>query len=1056
MTAGDDIPRPRWHRRKLLFKKRWLTAGAVAALAAGTWLAREPIADEFIRGQLESRRVPAQYRIDAIGFRSEKLSNIVIGDPARPDLTAANVEVLLGYGLSGPYVSEIRAEKIRLYGRFVDGRLSFGALDRFRDPDSTDPFALPDLSVMLADARARVETPWGAVGAALNGAGNLRDNFAGKLALVAPALAAGGCSARGVSFYGDFRVRDVRPALAGPLRGQALRCADGTVRASSPAVAIDVSLSEDLQRWRGSADASIASFAAASLRAERLGIRARFDGSAVQTKLEIASEMARLRGPDFAAESVRLDAGGSVGSAAPRFEGTVAFANAAASAAVRRAMAESARGLGGTPVGPLAAKATAALGRALASVSGRAGFQLAGEGGLARVDLMAPQLTSTSGARFTGSADSRIGYLYGAERPALLATGEWRLGGGGLPEGVIELDRRADGTVRGEARFAAYEAQGSRLMLEPVRFSGGAGGSLRFATTALLWGPLAGGRVERLRVPLAGTLAPTSALALDGGCQRVGADRIEVGGFRLGRSAIDLCSRAGAPLLSAGPGGLSGAIRVPRIAFAGTNGESPLRIASGPATIDLATRRWALSGADFRLGEGESVTRFSADRISGRAAGRGMVGELVGAAGKIGAVPLDMSEIAGGWRWADGALTLAGGLTLTDSATPEARFYPLVSSNAVLRFADGAIEATAGFAERTTGTKILDTVIRHRFADGSGAADLKVDELRFNDAFQPDQLSYLAKGVVANVQGSVVGDGRIEWDAAGVTSRGTFATAGTDLAAAFGPVTGLTATLSFDDLIGLRSAPGQLARIEEVNPGIPVRDGEIEYRLLGDNRVRIEGGRWPFAGGELLLHPTTLNFAADQPRRMTFDVVGVDAAVFLQSFGFDNINATGKFDGTLPVVFDGLGGRIEGGRIDAREGGGTLAYVGELTNRNLGAIANFAFGALRSLKYDDLTIVLNGDLDGEMVTDIRFGGVGQGEGATRNFLTRQVARLPLVFNVKITAPFRQLLTSAKGFYDPSLLIEQNLPALMRAQQEAEAAARGAATPVQPPESEPVQ
>jgi len=159
------------------------------------------------------------------------------------------------------------------------------------------------------------------------------------------------------------------------------------------------------------------------------------------------------------------------------------------------------------------------------------------------------------------------------------------------------------------------------------------------------------------------------------------------------------------------------------------------------------------------------------------------------------------------------------------------------------------------------------------------------------------------------------------------------------------------------------------------------------------------------------------------------------------------------FDGTLPVEFDGLGGRIVNGRIDSRGGGGTLAYVGELSNRNLGTIANFAFGALRSLKYDDLTIILNGDLDGEMVTDIRFGGVGQGEGATRNFLTNQVARLPLIFNVKITAPFRQLLTSAKGFYDPSLLIEQNLPALMRAQEEAE---KAKITPVQPPESEPMR
>jgi len=269
-------------------------------------------------------------------------------------------------------------------------------------------------------------------------------------------------------------------------------------------------------------------------------------------------------------------------------------------------------------------------------------------------------------------------------------------------------------------------------------------------------------------------------------------------------------------------------------------------------------------------------------------------------------------------------------------------------------------------------------------------------------------------------------------------------------------VTGLTATLTFDDLIGLRSAPGQVARIDEINPGIPVIGGTITYRLLGDNRVRIDGGRWPFAGGELSLHPTTLDFNASQTRRLSFDIVGVDAAIFLQQFGFDNINATGLFDGTLPVEFDGLGGRIVGGRIDARAGGGTLAYVGELSNHNLGAIANFAFGALRSLQYDDLTIILNGDLDGEMVTDIRFGGVGQGEGATRNFLTKQIARLPLVFNVKIQAPFRHAHhIGQREFYDPTLLIEQNLSTLLRVQEEAEAAAAAASKPVQPPESEPM-
>ena len=1055
MTEAEEPPRRKWHHRTLLFKKRWMTAGAVIVVIAGVWVAREPIADRFITDQLGSRGVPAQYQIDAIGFRSERLSNVVIGDPKNPDLTAKKVEVLLGYGWSGPYVTEIRAEGVRLYGRFIDDRLSFGALDKFRDPTSTDPFALPDFTVVLRDARARVETPWGNIGAALNGGGNLRRDFTGKLALVAARVTAAGCSGRDVSFYGTLLVRDVRPQLVGPLRGGGLSCADGEVTAASPQVALDLSLSEDLQSWKGEADASVAALVAGPVRADRLGLLAKFEGTAAATKIDVDADMARVSGADFAAGTVSVDAKGTVGSAAPKLDGQIRFARASGSAAMRRALTDSIGGLAETPLGPLATKASAALSRMLADVGGSADFTLGGEGDLARIDLIAPQLASASGARFTGSPDSRISYVYGAAQPAVLAAGRWSFGGGDLPTGSVSLDRRGDGSLTGLASLDPYVAGAARLALAPVRFSGDRTGLLRFATRADLSGPLAGGRIERLSIPLNGFVAPTGALALNGGCSRVSADRVSISGFQIGRSAIDLCSRPGAPLLSAGPGGLRGFIRIPGINLRGTSGQSPFAVTSGPTNIDLTAMRWSLALADFRLGEGDSVTRFSAQTIAGRATAQGMAGELVGASGKIGAVPLNMSEIAGAWRWADGLLTLDGGLLLTDAAS-EARFAPLVSRDATLRFADGVIDAKAGFNERTTGTKILDTIIRHRLADGSGSADLLVNELRFDERFQPDQLTSLALGVVANVQGSVVGDGRIEWTAAGVTSRGTFATADANLAAAFGPVTGLTSTLTFDDLIGLKSAPGQIAKIKEINPGIPVLDGEIEYQLLGDNRVRVEGGSWPFAGGQLLLHPTTLDFGAEQTRRLSFDIVGVDAAVFLQSFGFENINATGKFDGTLPVEFSGLGGRIVGGRIDSREGGGTLAYVGELSNRNLGVIANFAFGALRSLKYDDLTIILNGDLDGEMVTDIRFGGVGQGEGATRNFLTNAVARIPLVFNVKITAPFRQLLTSAKGFYDPSLLIEQNLPALMRAQEEAEAAEKARSGPVQPPESEPMR
>src|SRR3546814_2602220 len=48
-----------------------------------------------------------------------------------------------------------------------------------------------------------------------------------------------------------------------------------------------VSLAENLQSWRGTADASIAKLAAGAAQADRLGVWARFTGSAARTDLDL-------------------------------------------------------------------------------------------------------------------------------------------------------------------------------------------------------------------------------------------------------------------------------------------------------------------------------------------------------------------------------------------------------------------------------------------------------------------------------------------------------------------------------------------------------------------------------------------------------------------------------------------------------------------------------------------------------------------------------------------------------------------------------------------------
>ena len=94
-----------------------------------------------------------------------------------------------------------------------------------------------------------------------------------------------------------------------------------------------------------------------------------------------------------------------------------------------------------------------------------------------------------------------------------------------------------------------------------------------------------------------------------------------------------------------------------------------------------------------------------------------------------------------------------------------------------------------------------------------------------------------------------------------------------------------------------------------------------------------------------------------------------------------------------------------------------MSYVGELTYKDLSPMANFAFATLRSLDYRHMSIAMDGALEGEIITRIGFSGVAQGEGTTKNFLTRQVAKLPIQFNVNVRAPFLRLVTSFKSFYD---------------------------------------
>ena len=166
--------------------------------------------------------------------------------------------------------------------------------------------------------------------------------------------------------------------------------------------------------------------------------------------------------------------------------------------------------------------------------------------------------------------------------------------------------------------------------------------------------------------------------------------------------------------------------------------------------------------------------------------------------------------------------------------------------------------------------------------------------------------------------------------------------------------------------------------VKSINPGILVENGVIHYQLLPGQLVKIERGEWPFMGGRLILQETVLNFGRPTAKRLTFEVVGLDAKTFVDSLGFKEIAATGTFDGVLPMIFDEDGGRIVGGRLDARPPGGTLSYVGVINRADMGMMAKIAFDALKELRYRSMIVRLDGDLAGEFTSRLTIEQLGLG------------------------------------------------------------------------------
>ncbi len=1008
---GEPGPRRSFWRRWIIFP--FLLVFALAAIAF--WIQRKDIADNLIGATLADKGVEAHYEIESIGGRRQVLKNIVIGDPERPDLTIERAEVAIRYRLGLPDVASVTLVKPRLYGTYYGGKLSFGSLDPLVFTGSTAPFEFPNMTLELVDARALLESEYGPVGIKAEGRGHLRGGFAGKLALTAPELAGGGCEARGTTLFGRIGIDAERPQFEGPLRLAGLACAGAGLDLAGTVIDAKLQLDRDMAGVEADLRAKThgAKLAAATLGALSLKGKATFRDSELTASYDLDGESARHPQVDIGS----LTASGTVragnGFDWLRLDSEFSGRGINPGTALDETLGSLADSTEGTFAAALLRKVRGAILREAQ------GSTLAGHAELRRTgDVLAvvvPQAQVVGGSGQKLLAVSRL--KYGASgKGAPRIAGNFASGGRDLPRIEGRVEQRGGTGFAARMTMAEYSAAGGKLAIPGLSLVSN-GDRLGFSGRAVVSGELPGGIARDLELPLNGNWSPGGGLALWRNCTDLRFAALRFANLELDRRALTLCPARGQPIVRYDRGGLKIAAGAPSLDVTGRLGETPIAIASGPVGIaypgTIAARTLRVT-----LGPRDTASTFAISDLSA-VVGKGISGTFDGTDVRLYAVPLDLLGSSGNWSYSEGVLRIADGAFRLVDRQPQARFEPLEARGATLSLEDNVILADAALREPASDRLVTAVAIHHDLGTGRGFADLSVPGIAFDSRLQPEALSKLALGVVANVDGTVTGSGRIDWNEQGVTSTGSFSSDSLDFAAAFGQVTGASGTLNFTDLLGLTTAPDQRFSIKTINPGIEVYDGEIGIEIRNGEVLSVTGGTWPFMGGTLTLRPVKLNIGASEERTYVLDIKGLEASQFVQRMALSNISATGTFDGSLPLVFDTEGnGRIVGGELASR-GPGNVSYVGALTYEDMGAIANFAFDALKSLDYDHMTIGMNGPLTGEIVTQVRFDGVHQGEGAKKNFLTRKIAKLPIRFVVNVRASFYQLISNLRSLYDPS-------------------------------------
>lgn len=518
--------------------------------------------------------------------------------------------------------------------------------------------------------------------------------------------------------------------------------------------------------------------------------------------------------------------------------------------------------------------------------------------------------------------------------------------------------------------------------------------------------------------------------------------RLDTQGLKFGAVAVlpagtEVCPENGA-FLRPGGAGLEGAARLGTLVL-------PLELSSGGGALTLAGARvdWASSegvtlsavadtlSLPLTISEktlsieaglpriGVSTRPGAAPRISARMEGAEFGGTLI---------PAIMSAERFSFDGASGREGLGGHIRAEGVSIRDYRDDPLyqpLGADLTAELTGSHLHMTGPLRLAQGGITVADSEVQIDLQSLDGTAQLVSRRLAFQPGgLQPLLLSDRLRGVFTDARGDLSARADLVIEGGRVSGTGEVTVADFGFQTnRLGRVRGVNGKVVFDDLLNLTTAPDQVITVGSLNPGVPLVNGRIVFRLDDGKTLAVDSAAFPFAGGALALSPVDWVLGGET-QHLEVTAQGIELAALVEVLKLPNTEASGTVAGRFPIDVDGTKILVRDARLRADADGGRIAYQGPVSDAAAAGEsgARMAFEALKDFDFTVLELGLDGDVADRMTVSVLLQGVSR-RGIPYGPDGQVVTGQPFEFNIAVTSALADLFRNAQYYTSQKYLTD---------------------------------